>query len=348
MQNEIWQEAKRQADICNACRYCEGYCDVFPALQTAPQLDAAKLTELANICHNCRGCYYACQYTAPHEFDLNFPKALAELRNQSWQEFSWPQPLAKKVQQGGFGVVVLLVALFFVLFAILQMPAANGGNFYDHIPHGLMIAIFIPAFSLPLIALFIGLRSYWKFLGGGGISLPKFTKGLTRAATLKNLSGGEAHGCNFEEGDRFSNARKWAHHLLAYGFLLCFLATSLGTIWHYVFHNPAPYPLLSAPKLSGVLGGIMMVVGGLWMMGLKHRADQHLSDESTKRSEFAFTALLTFIAATGLALYGFSETRFLGFWLSIHLASVLTLFILTPYSKMAHGFYRLLAMMRNQ
>ena len=25
-------EARRQVEICNACRYCEGYCAVFPAI----------------------------------------------------------------------------------------------------------------------------------------------------------------------------------------------------------------------------------------------------------------------------------------------------------------------------
>ena len=32
MQTDLLREAERQAEICNACRYCEGYCSVFPAL----------------------------------------------------------------------------------------------------------------------------------------------------------------------------------------------------------------------------------------------------------------------------------------------------------------------------
>ena len=30
---ELVEEAQRVLAICNACRYCEGYCAVFPALQ---------------------------------------------------------------------------------------------------------------------------------------------------------------------------------------------------------------------------------------------------------------------------------------------------------------------------
>ena len=47
------------------------------------------------------------------------------------------------------------------------------------------------------------------------------------AATMKNLSGGHGEGCNFEDEDRFSNLRRWLHQATAYGFILCFLATSL-------------------------------------------------------------------------------------------------------------------------
>ena len=80
MQIDLIQEARRQTEICNACRYCEGYCSVFPALHAKRAFSDGDITQLANLCHNCRGCYYACQYAAPHEFDLNLPAALAEVR----------------------------------------------------------------------------------------------------------------------------------------------------------------------------------------------------------------------------------------------------------------------------
>jgi len=73
---ETQSEARRQLDICNACRYCEGFCAVFPALQRREDLTAGDIGQLANLCHNCRGCYYACQYSPPHSFALNLPAAL--------------------------------------------------------------------------------------------------------------------------------------------------------------------------------------------------------------------------------------------------------------------------------
>ena len=61
--------------ICNACRYCEGFCAVFPAMELRRTFTDQDLKYLANLCHNCRGCYYACQYAPPHEFNLNVPSS---------------------------------------------------------------------------------------------------------------------------------------------------------------------------------------------------------------------------------------------------------------------------------
>ena len=52
-------EVARILQICNACRYCEGFCAVFPAIEQRRDFTAGDISYLANLCHNCRGCYYA-------------------------------------------------------------------------------------------------------------------------------------------------------------------------------------------------------------------------------------------------------------------------------------------------
>jgi len=69
-----------QLEVCNACRYCEGYCAVFPALERRRRFTPGDVVYLANLCHDCRACFYACMYAPPHEFGVNIPKALAEVR----------------------------------------------------------------------------------------------------------------------------------------------------------------------------------------------------------------------------------------------------------------------------
>jgi citrate/tricarballylate utilization protein len=143
---------------------------------------------------------------------------------------------------------------------------------------------------------------------------------------MRNLAGGHGEGCNFEDEDRFSQKRRGFHQLVMYGFLLCFAATSAGTILHYVFDAPAPYGPFSLPKLFGVPGGVMLCIGALGLLWLKASVSSSLQDERVRGGEFGFVLLLLLTGASGLALY----------------------FLLMPYSKMAHGFYRLAALIRDE
>ena len=348
-QDQANQEAKRQVEICNACRYCEGYCAVFPAAFSQRSFEAADLTQLANLCHNCRGCYYACQYSPPHEFELNLPKALAEVRTESWQAFAFPRILGRIFHAKGLavgGVMILAFALFFSAFTWLG-SLGNGAGFYAVMGHTLLVALFTPAFVLPLAALSISLARYWQHVGGTWIRPGHMISALKAAATMRNLGGGQNQGCNFEDEDRYSTARRWAHHLTFYGFMLCFASTSSGTVLHYGFDWHAPYPWWSLPKVFGVPGGLILCAGTAWMVTLKIRADKHLGDARMWNGDMGFIALLFLVSLTGLLLYWFGSTALLRPFLAIHLGAVFTLFILTPYSKMAHGFYRLAALVRD-
>lgn len=346
---DLISEARRQAEICNACRYCEGYCSVFPALHKERFFSDGDITQLANLCHNCRGCYYACQYTAPHEFDLNLPKALAEVRRESWETHAWPAPVARVFHTNGVAIAGALVLGFAVLFAAIRaIGSAGGEGFYAALSHNAMVAIFAPAFLLPLFSVAIGLRRYWTTVGGRRITMADLRGAFGMAAKMKDLAAGHGEGCNFEEEDKFSQSRRYAHQLLMYGFLLCFASTSSGTVMHYLFDLHAPYSLFSLPKLLGVPGGLMMAVGTIWMVVLKRAADRHVGDENAWGGEMALVLLLCFVAISGLALYGLGGTALMPLLLALHLGSVLSFFLLTPFTKMAHGFYRLAALIRNE
>ncbi|MGI9503794.1 MAG: tricarballylate utilization 4Fe-4S protein TcuB [Geminicoccaceae bacterium] len=345
MQAELIEEARRQAEICNACRYCEGYCAVFPALHRERAFADGDLTQLANLCHNCRGCYYACQYTAPHEFDVNLPKALAELRQASWEDVAWPKPLARLFQKSGVAIAIAAVIGFALLLSAIRMLGPAGGDgFYAVMSHGAMVAIFLPAFLLPMVSLAISLRRYWRGAGGGRVTLAAIMAAFRSAADMKNLAGGHGDGCNFEDEDRFSQARRIAHQAVMYGFLLCFLSTISGTVLHYLLDAPAPYGFWSLPKLLGVPGGLLMNVGSVWLVLLKLRAERHLGAAGAFGGEMAFILLLLFVAISGLALYWLGATALMPMLLALHLGAVLSFFLLTPFTKMAHGFYRMAAL----
>ena len=337
MQGEFIKEARRQVEICNACRYCEGYCSVFPEIHSKRDFSDGDITHFANLCHNCRGCYYACQYTAPHEFDLNLPKALAEVRRESWEAYAWPQPIARLFQRSGVALSLFTVICFAMLFYVGKSLPGGGTGFYAVLSHSAMVAIFLPAFLLPLVSLAISLRRYWAATGAGRITLTMICSAVASIARMDTLSGGHGDGCNFEDQDRFSHARRHAHQSVMWGFLLCFLSTASGTILHYGFDLKAPYGPLSLPKLFGVPGGLMMVVGTVALAALKFRAERNLADANAWGGELAFIVLLFLVASTGLALYWAGDTSAMPLLLSLHLGAVLAFFLLTPFTKMAHA-----------
>ncbi|MBM2294954.1 tricarballylate utilization 4Fe-4S protein TcuB [Sulfitobacter pseudonitzschiae] len=345
MQTDLLQEARRQAEICNACRYCEGYCSVFPALHSERAFSDGDLTQLANLCHNCRGCYYACQYTAPHEFDLNLPQALANVRQDSWEDLAFPRAAGKAFQKSGVMIALVAVIGFALLFWAARALATQGGEgFYAVLSHNAMVAIFLPAFLFPLFSIAISLRRYWRQVGAQRLKAVHLVRAFGQAANMRNLKGGHGDGCNFEDEDRFSQGRRMAHQAVMYGFLLCFASTSVATVMHYGLNMPAPYPLRSLPKLLGVSGGLLLVLGCVEMVRLKLRANTSLGAQGAFGGEIAFVGLLGFVGLSGLVLYGLGQTAAMPVLLALHLGSVLALFLLTPFTKMAHGFYRLAAL----
>ena len=348
MQIELIQEARRQAEICNACRYCEGYCSVFPSLHAVREFSDGDITQLANLCHNCRGCYYACQYTAPHAFDLNLPKALAEVRRDSWESFAWPQFLARRFHTHGGAMALALVIGFAVLFRAIRTIESNGGeDFYVVLSHNAMIAIFAPAFLLPLLSIGISLRRYWREIGGNPIQVADVTTAFKRVGKMQDLAAGHGEGCNFEDEDRFSQARRHIHQAIMYGFLLCFASTSVATVLHYGFALHAPYGFWSLPKLLGISGGVLLTAGCAAMAFLKQKSNRNLGDPSAWGGDYGYILLLGFVGLSGLVLYALGSTALMPALLAIHLGSVLTFFVLTPYTKMAHGFYRFAALVRD-
>ena len=91
----------------------------------------------------------------------------------------------------------------------------------------------------------------------------------------------------------------------------------------------------------------MMTFGAVWLFDLKLKANPDLGVHGARSGEFGFIGLLGFVAVSGLTLYALGGTAVMPFMLAVHLGSVLAFFLLTPYTKMAHGFYRMAALVRD-
>ena len=129
--------------------------------------------------------------------------------------------------------------------------------------------------------------------------------------------------------------------------MLCFASTASGTVLHYGFGMEAPYGPVSLPKLLGVPGGLLLSLGAFSLAWLKTRAEPGLGSAARWGGEMAFVLLLGVTGVSGLLLYAATGTGLVPGLLALHLGAVLALFLLTPYSKMAHGAYRFAALVRD-
>ena len=350
--SEDESELARELQICNACRYCEGFCAVFPAMTRRLDFSKADINYLANLCHNCSACYHACQYAPPHEFMVNIPQAMARVRLETYTQYAWPRKLGALYQCNGLFVSLALAfsLLIFSLAAHVQTSGQMIGhledNFYAVFPHKVLAIIFGVIFGFVLISLGIGVRRFWKDISTDRATTEAVIEASTNALTLKYLDGGHGEGCN-ESDDAFTLMRRRFHHFTFYGFMLCFAATSVATMYHYVLKWDAPYPVLSLPVLLGIAGGIGLLIGpaGLLWLNLR-RHDQH-GDVRQRPMDRVFITLLFLSGFTGLALLIWRDSPAMVNLLAIHLGVISALFISLPYGKFAHGIFRCAALLKS-
>jgi citrate/tricarballylate utilization protein len=171
---DLVEEAARLATICGACRYCEGYCPVFPAIERRREFGRGDVLYLANLCHECRTCYYACPYAPPHEFAVNLPETLSRVRHETYRDFAWPRVLRRLLF--GSRVGVTWIALSTVLLTLTLGPwrgewsswfsgRVGPGAFYAVIPYAAIVGASSIILLYATVAIAIGVVRFWRETG---------------------------------------------------------------------------------------------------------------------------------------------------------------------------------------
>jgi citrate/tricarballylate utilization protein len=349
-------EADRLMTICNSCRYCEGLCAVFPAMEMRRAFPDGDLNYLANLCHGCGACYVDCQFSPPHEFDVNVPKTLAKVRAESYAAYAWPPAFSILFARNGLAVsliTALSVAVFVLGFvAAYDLQALfdvhhGAGSFYALMPHNAMAVLFGVVFLYAILALFMGVRALWRDSGRALPAVMEMTslwQAIKDAASMRYLDGGGV-GC-YNNDEHPADRRKFYHHLTFYGFILCFAATCVATLYHYLLQRDAPYPWYDIPVVLGTIGGLGLAVGPIGLLRAKWGRDSAVQDEVRFGMDVAFLVMLALTSLTGLALLVLRETAAMPLTLALHLGVVFALFLTMPYGKFVHGIYRFAALVR--
>lgn len=201
------------------------------------------LEYLANLCHNCGECLDACQYAPPHEFAVDLPKTLAEIRERAYVEHAWP---ARPLVAIGAVVMIALVAAIWV-----SPPPSLAGpeGFYRVFPYRAMVAAFGILGAFAAVAMIVSA-----------------VRSLAVAARFEGEAVRDVLGLTYLGGPR-----RWFHHATFYGFLLCFASTTSAAFYHHVLGMRAPYDYFSLPVVLGTLGGLGLLIGPAGLFFLKPR-----------------------------------------------------------------------------
>ncbi|MGA7793411.1 MAG: tricarballylate utilization 4Fe-4S protein TcuB [Candidatus Acidiferrales bacterium] len=352
---DVIQEAGRQLVICNACRYCEGYCPVFRAIETRRDFKQGDVFYLSNLCHDCRACYYACMYTPPHEFAINIPQILAEARMETYRRWSWPDFLGRAFKNRSVTVVLAAgIAALVAVLALLFIPSENlfaahlgPGAFYEVVPYLVMVAGALILFFYGIAVWLRGGARFWSetrsVLNERG-NWKTLAAAVGAALGLRYLKGG-GPGC-FYPDERPSPVRRFFHALTFWGLTSDFVSTTLAFIYQDFLHILPPYSLTSAPVIFGGIGGVALLIGTGGLIYYKLQSDREPAAAAASGMDYVFLVTLGLTALTGMLTLILRATAAMGSILVLHLACIAALFISAPYGKFVHAVYRTLALIR--
>lgn len=341
--------------ICNACRYCEGYCPVFRAIETRRDFKQGDVFYLSNLCHDCRACYYACMYTPPHEFAINIPQILAEARMETYRRWSWPDFLGRAFKNrsvtvflgAGMAALVAVLALLFIPMENLFAAHLGPGAFYEVVPYVAMVAGALILFFYGIAVWLRGGARFWSetrsVLSERG-DWKTLAAAVGAALGLRYLKGG-GPGC-FYPDERPSSVRRFYHSFTFWGFLSDFVSTSLAFIYQDFLHILPPYSLTSAPVIFGGIGGVALILGTGGLIYYKLQSDREPAAAAASGMDYVFLVTLGLTALTGMLTLILRATTAMGSILVLHLACIAALFISAPYGKFVHAVYRILALIR--
>ena len=337
-ENPAVSEAARQMSICNACRYCEGYCAVWNAIEFKPVLDSGYIKHLANLCHDCRDCYYACPYNEPdHEFKLNIPKALGEVRVETYASYARPKFLKFLIEKPALATILATSAA--IALAVLYASLVFGAGKFSTLPMVTVIPVSIYKPATMLVYVYtIGIWSwegisYWSEINGGThVSGSGLAKGIYDAIFHTNFRGGGT-GCKVpEEKNRYF--RMAAHSMVMFGFIDALVSISF-------------YPdIFGVAGIAYLLGSLAVSTGAAALIYLHMK--ERVGSRSQKQSsmDYPFTILLFLAGITGVLVPISTGTVWFNWNFLMHDALIAVVFFLAPYSKFVHPVLRIISLIK--
>lgn len=354
MLNEaLIKKAEFEMTVCNACRYCEPICAVFKAIEQRRKFDKNSLVYLAHLCHDCRGCFYNCQYTPPHNFNLNIPKTFGFLRLYTYKRLLSFNKIKDLFDKYNFRANLLIFCSAFMFYFLIGLFFNKNDNifamfyrtssFYDIIPENIMITSFIIPFLFVVLLYFYTSFKYARYIGIKNIFDIEIYKKVLRSIFVLEFLGGGGDGCNYPD-EKYSFLRKWFHQCVMYGFLLTILSTIIACIKEHFFGTKPPYEIYDLPVLFGMIGGILLIIGLIGIIILRLKMDKVPYAKDMDSVDNNFIILLSLVVVSGFLVLIQRHSSLMGIMLILHLSMVFTFFVSILFNKFYHVSYRAISL----
>ena len=352
---------------CYQCATCSVACKISPDNKPFPrrQMIAAswglkdQLVGNADIwlCHNCGDCNTRCPREAkPGDM-------LAAVRSYAISEYASPKWLAKAINDPK--KLPILAAIPAVLFIVIGTitglldwtpDLSDGIAHYKFFSTWLVDLHFVPA-SLFMVGVFaLGLKRFLGDIHQNALEEGKTNKDKIEPvpfvmSLVKVIPTILTHN-KFSQCEE-NNDRQIAHLLVLFGFIGCFIVTSVIFLVLYGSYlmpgGPlhGPWSQMNPIKWLANIAGIAIVVGG----GLLIKSRLSKKDQVSTYKDWFLIYLAFGLGLTGMLT---ELTRLAGWaWVTfpmyfIHLVMVFFLICYLPFSKMAHIVYRTVAMAYNE
>ncbi len=324
--------------VCFNCGNCTAICPLstnehmFPRriiryIQLGLEEKALKAPE-PWICHGCGDCSATCPRQA-------YPSEIMNaIRTYAFSKFATPRFMGKLFESPKYLPIAVLIPI--VLLGVFLK--AIGAKFYP--PGDVEFSKFIPHEYIEYIGIALGiyvgvvtLASAWKFWKSLGLKSKGFVSDLI-GAIIQILK----HSRFYECGE--NKFRYYAHMLMFYGFIIIGIST-IGALVYLTIYGRLSLPLTNPIKIVGNIGGILLLIGVLWVISKRLAEKQRIG--SPNYNDWFFMITLLVVAVTGIItesarLLNVAEVAYPMYL--IHLIAVFCLLVYAPYSKFAHLLYR--------
>ena len=336
---------------CFQCATCSVVCSLSPQEKPFPRKEmisagwGQKENLLADpdiwLCHGCTDCSTNCPRGAkPSE-------VLAAVRSYVVQHFAFPKFMGVALKEPKY-LIPLLLLPFMILFDILYVnlngdfSQLNEGEiiFARFFPHGILEMFFIGGNVLIFMFAGVGLYRYWVFLTSHSFSdnqrgfLLVFFTTVFGILSHKKFSPCAAN-----------STRHLSHLLIFYGFAGAMATAGLALGADIFYGLQAPIPLLHPIKILGNLSGLAMITGSSMVIIRRLRVKSNIGSNSY--NDWLLILFIFGVALTGLSaeVMRLTSTPFIAYNIYyVHLVLIFFLLWYAPYTKLAHMFYRTVAL----